>query len=319
MFLTRSGYLTEPSPPVVFNSAGNTQWQLSNLPLGPPNVVARVFGFTGAGGENFFTITSSIQFPNPFSPTYTPIVIEATAVNDNTSEACVIDVSDNALFGAQGIDIDGNDLFNQVVLGPCLGMFYYASRLITWGMSNKLENFLSMGFEGGIPSSGEAPILGWTVPGTGGGLVAGENGFGEAWQITGDGSTNRLGEITQPAFQGVPNGVPIIEPSTLYNFTTCYAVASAGATGMLYCDLFSPTKGLIARAIINIATITKAGFYEATFSLPTNAVVPADAILDIYEIGLALGATVTIDELELIPTYDPYLPGVVPGQLRRQL
>jgi hypothetical protein len=400
MFLTRSGYLTQPSPPISFVTAGNTQWVINNIPIGPPNVVARVFAFTGAGGDNFFTITSSLKFPNPSGLLNAPIVIEATTVNDNTSTSAVIDVSDNALFGAQGIDIDGNDLFNQVVLGPCLFFFYYASRLIAAGMSNKLENFLNMGFEGGYPSGDLAAPLGWTVENPGGALVnevfgstnltslqfaivagpapgtaflnisppsgtisvgslvsidtganqetvtvlqvyiqplngvgpgtvvidftavftknhaanapialvsyGASSAVGQAWQITGDGSPNRKGEITQPCYQNA-YGVAIVEPSTQYN-ARFFAVASAGATGTLYFDLYSPTAGLLARATENIASIAAGGpgFYEDMCSAVLPAAIPADAVLDIYAIGLQSGATVTIDEIEIIPTYDPY-------------
>ncbi len=308
MFLTRSGYLTQPSPPLSFVSAGNTQWQLTGIPIGPPNVVARVFAVTGSGGDNFFTITSSIQFPNPISPDGTKIVIEATVLADNTSTSAIIDTSDNALFGAQAIDIDGNDLFNQVVLGPCLGMFYYASRLVTWGMSNKLENFLGMGFEGGYRSGVLTTPLGWTLGAgiTGGILTGGENGFGQAWQITGDGSGNRKGEITQTAFQNT-FGIAIVEPSTQYN-ARFYATASVNASGTLFYGLYSPSLGLMARASIPISQIVAdgPGFYEELFSNPLPITIPADAILDIYAIWIPIGETVTIDENEIVPTYDPF-------------
>jgi hypothetical protein len=220
----------------------------------------------------------------------------------------VIDTSDNTLFGAQGIDIDGNDLFNQVVLGPCLGMFYYASRLVTWGMSNKLENFLNMGFEGGYRSGVLTTPLGWTLPGgsAGGLLVAGENNFGQAWQITGDGSGNRRGEITQTAFEN-SFGVAIVEPSTQYN-VRFYATASAAAAGTLYYDLYSPSLGLLARASIPIAQIVAdgPGFYEELFNDVLPIAIPADAILDVYAIGIPIGETVTLDENEIVPTYDPF-------------
>src|ERR1017187_1361463 len=65
LFLTLNGALAQPSPPLPFVSIGNTQWQISNIPIGPANVVARVLGFTGAGGDNFFIIPASITLPNP--------------------------------------------------------------------------------------------------------------------------------------------------------------------------------------------------------------------------------------------------------------
>ena len=304
MFLTRSGYLTQPSPPLSFVSVGNSQWNVTNLPLGPPNVIARVLGFTGAGGDNFFAITSPLTFPNPTSAIGTPIVIAATIVPDNTSTSVLIDVSDNALFGAQGIDIPGNNLFEQVVLGPCLGFFYYASRLIAWGMSNRLENFLNMGFEGGTLSGSPNSPLAWTGFGAGGSLVAGVAGFGVSWNIAGNSSGSRRGELTQTAFENAL-GVAIVRPSTLYDFR-CYIQTTPGAVGILHIDLNSPGTGLLASATIDLSTVHTGGFYEATFSAAMPAAIPADTVLDIYAIGSATGSSVTIDELEVIPTYDPY-------------
>ena len=49
-FITRNSYYTAPSPPVTFTAPTNvTGLAVTNIPIGPPNVVARVIAFTEAG------------------------------------------------------------------------------------------------------------------------------------------------------------------------------------------------------------------------------------------------------------------------------
>src|SRR5208282_2097078 len=51
-FITRNGYWTPFPAPVLFTTAENTNYILvSNIPIGPPNVIARAIVFTEAGGE----------------------------------------------------------------------------------------------------------------------------------------------------------------------------------------------------------------------------------------------------------------------------
>lgn len=385
MFLTRQGALTQPSPPLQFVSTGNTQWQITNLPIGPPNVVARVLGFTGAGGDNFFTIPASVNLPNPNSPTGTPVVISATVVPDNTSTTAILDVPDNTLFGAVAIDQIGNDLFDQRVLGPVLGFFAYASRLMCWGDYAKIENFLNMGFCGGYLSGVLTTPLGWTVATAGGILVeqntttttaaivaAGSqnvkvvatNGFvigntaiigsgadreivtvtaindggplspgivatftkthangspfvprfalgpwqaGMAWQITGDGTANPKGQITQPAYRDA-FGTAILLPNTLY-WARLWATNQGGVVaGSVYLDLYSASGGgVLAQAIIPVTDFSYLGnFAQAAFSAATPAVIPADTVLRIYEQGVPNGSVISICEAELVYAQNPY-------------
>jgi len=37
-------------------------------------------------------------------------------------------------------------------------------------------------------------------------------------------------------------------------------------------------------------------------------VIPADTVLQVYAKSMGAGQTVTLDELEVIPTWDPYFP-----------
>lgn len=305
MFLTRQGALTRPSPPLQFVSAGGMQWQVTGLPTGPPNVVARVLGFTGAGGDNFFVIPSSITLPNPTNPLGTPIVIQATVIPDNTSTTAILDVPDNTLFAGVAIDQIGNDLFDQRVLGPVLGFFAYASRLMCWGDYAKIENFLNMGFCGG--PVGATP-LGWTVVTPGGLVVAGGSWpSGQSWQITGDGTGNPKGQITQPAFQDA-FGTAILLPNTQYILRLWAKVPALLGAGIVIVDLYSPgTATVLASASILCNTITQlGGFLQANFSVPTPAAIPADTVIRVGEVGIVNAATVLLGELELVYAQNPY-------------
>ena len=64
-FITRNGYFTAPAVPVTFTTPENTVGiSVSNLPIGPPNVIARGIAITEAGqdgvpGANFFYIPNA--------------------------------------------------------------------------------------------------------------------------------------------------------------------------------------------------------------------------------------------------------------------
>jgi len=292
--------LTAPSPPITFQSNGGAKFKLTGLAIGPSNVVARFFGFTGSGGSNFFTIPTAITLPNQ-SPGGSPIVIQPTVVLDNTSTSAIVNFSDNALFGATGIDIPGNNLFNQVVLGPCLGFFAYAERLFAWGEWNKVQNLLNMGFDGGYIST-NVPT-GWTVATTGGALTSSGVDYGFGWQITGDGTSSAKGQITQPAYQDYL-GIPIIRSGTQYSFLVW--LAASGTTGSFTIDLHSASSGVLATGSVALSGVTSVGkFYQVQWSAATPAVMPSDAVLRLYATSQANGQTVTVDENSVLPTLAP--------------
>jgi hypothetical protein len=401
IFLTRNGALTQPSPPISFSSVGNSRWQFNDLPIGPSNVVARVLGFTGAGGDNFFIIPASVTLPNPTNPLGTPIVVQSTIVEDNSSTSAIFDVPDNTLLAGIAIDQIGNDLFDQRVLGPVLGFFSYASRLMCWGDYAKVENLLNMGFCGGYLAGALTTPLGWTIVGgsTGGVLV---NGFvnidttttsavvatgagsvsalsyqgmtvgtevtidsganqetvaitgftligvhqiivafnavftklhaagvpvtGEAlgggvgpwaagmcWQITGDGSNNRKGQISQPCYQDA-YGDAILLPGTQYGLRMWINNVGGAATGQVSVELSSASTGFLAYAQILCSELPAGGqFVTVEFltdiggnPVPTPSVIPADMTLILYDYQTANGQIVLHSELELIYEQNPY-------------
>ena len=207
MFQTRQGYITAPSSPVTFTSAGNRRYSISNIPIGPPNVTSRILAFTGSGGDNFFYI--------PVTPLGTDItgkrvpIGTSTVILVNTTTSITLDIADNTLFAGLGIDIPGNNLFAQVVLGPCLGFASYASRLMAWGERQKVQNFVNMGFAGGYVTANQP--LGWAIVAPAD-LV--NSDVGMAWRIPGN-PTGAAGTIRQSAYQDW-TGAAILSPNAAY-------------------------------------------------------------------------------------------------------
>jgi hypothetical protein len=164
IFLTDQGALTRPSPPTTFYANGGQQAALSGIAIGHSNVVARLIGATGSGGDNFFVI--------PDVPQVGPQIVGTwTVIPDNTSTTAVLDFSDNVLFDSIAIDQTGNDLFDQRTLIAPVGFYAYASRLFCWYDYNAIVNLLNMTLAAGAV---------WTeVTGTVGSGAS--SGSGTAW------------------------------------------------------------------------------------------------------------------------------------------
>lgn len=291
IFQTRTGYLTIPSKVITFTVPLNTNAiAVSNIPIGPPNVIARILAFTGANGGKYFYLPIPPQTNNVISGT-------STVVNDNTTTSAVFQFSDASLLSGTAIDIPGNNLFQQVVLGPILGVFAYAGRLFTWGERNKIQQFWNMGFEGGFYASTPNAPLGWTLGDSSGTLVS-RGDYGQAWQIIGSGSGTD-GMLSQPAFQD-QNDIAILTPQTKYTFR----VWSQGS-GTVVAEFYSPTSGVLASA--SVPVVTAGGFAEAVFTVKTPVIIPSDTTLRVKVTGLAAGQTALLDEMELIYTDNPYI------------
>jgi hypothetical protein len=282
-WLTRQGYLSRPSPPVSFEANGGQYIAISDMAIGPPNVVARVLELTGALGSLFFYL------PVPGQENGL-VVSTATQVNDNTTASVVLDFSDNTLYAGLGTSRPGNNLAAQIVLDGALGFLFSSTRLGTAGQRNRLQNLLNMGFGGGyLPSTPTLPT-GWTSTAAGGALGAGRfNGFN--WQINTAGGGGSLAQ----SFYEDAYGAPIGTANTLY--TIRYYLAGAGA---FKATLSSATTGFSTTAQI---VFTEAGWYEATFSAATPASIPVDLLYTISGIN----GVFTVAEGSVIYAATPYL------------
>jgi hypothetical protein len=290
MFLTRNAFITAPSPVGSWNCGGNKQVQLTNIPTGPANVTARILAFTPTGGANFFYIPIPVTGGN------------STIIPDNTTTSFIVNFSDNTLMSSIGIDVDGNNLFNQVPLGPNVGGFVYGDRTLWWGERNKVQNLVNMGFDGG---SNKGVMLGWTINSPGGVLVN-TGDFGGGWQITGDGTALLKGQIQQTAYQDQYN-INILQPNTAYTFVCFASVPVLLSTGTIVASLSSASTSFSSTATIDCKTLTvNGGFVEADFSSNTPISIPSDLVLSVATQNTANNAVVILDELELVPTLQPF-------------
>jgi hypothetical protein len=306
-FVTRQGYVTRPSPPVTFSAGGGKMVSLSGIPTGPANVAGRIVMFTAA-----------IAPPAATSAFY--YVPATMVINDNTTTSLIVDFSDVALIAAQAADT----LFGKVTLGQCLGAIDYAGRLFWWGEKQAQSNWVNLRFDGGW--SGNTP-LGWTIDptyGTGGGRESNAAVWGDAFKITGDGTTAIRGKITQPAYVDY-NNVPLIQANTSYSVRAKVFAANwpVNPQGTLRINLASASGGFttpgLAVAMSHIATassVTAITFQEVSAELiPASQItgqVPSDLTLQLYMDGTAsANGYVIIDEIEIYPTSAPTNPSVL--------
>lgn len=293
LFLTRQGYTTAPSPPVQFIANGDQYLTVTNIPIGPSNVVARILAFTGASGAEFFYI------PDP-AIVNSQQVSTATQINDNTTTSVTLDFSDVTLFNALGISTQGNNLAGQIVLDSALGFAFFGERLITYGQRNRIQNFLNFGFDGGYFPSAPTIPTGWLPAGSpaapGGALATGH--YGQGWQFAGSGS------IYQGAYLD-GYGAPILTPNTQYYFRAW--LKGVGATATLTIS-FPTTSPLVTITATITGTSATGSWVEAAFSAKTPSSIPPDTIISLSGTGGGL-----IDEMSVIFSQTPYLDMVFFG------
>lgn len=321
MFLTRNGLLTAPGVQTVFtlNSDANSI-TVSNLPIGPPNVIARVVAFTGAGGATqtggggfYFWIPSPVTVLDNGQT----VVYSATIVNDNVTTQQTFTFTDAVLLAAESITDQGNNNFAQIELGSCLGVIAYSSRLFAWGEQNKVNNLLNYSFDGGIGQAiGSSVVtypLGWTVDPTNGagGSVATSPLFGDAYQISNSsGSTQSpYGMITQGAYHDVIGGAPIIFSATTYSVRVTASTPTGTTSGSLVVDLYSPsTTQQWGNFTIPLSSMSEdMAIFTGTLLTTAFQTVPSDLLIRLYATNLPNGATILVDRIEPFPTDQPVL------------
>ncbi len=314
IFQTRNGALTAPSPFIQFNITGSASAiVVSSIPIGPPNVTARILAFTGANGGNFFWI------PQPVTVTTNgqQVTYPATIINDNVTTQVTLSFPDAVLLAGDAIDVAGNNLFEQEELGSCVGFLSYSDRLIAWQEQNKIQNLLNLSFDGGIGVLSSAIQgttttypLGWTVDPTNGGGVSllVSPIFGNSLYISNQTGVPQAiyGMIEQPAYQDIYQ-VPIVRTSTSYSVRVTARCPSGVVTGNLVMDIFSPKLGTIFGSftvpLASMSTVMK--IFTGTILTTQFSVVPKDLLYRIYTTNLPSGGDVELDRTEPFPTLEP--------------
>jgi hypothetical protein len=284
IFQTRQGYWTAPSPPVSWTAAGGKQAQLTNIPIGPANVTARLLAFTAAGGANFYQVPATML------------------INDNTTTSLQIDFDDTILLA--GLSMDEN--FNFIEL-PCqAGVMGYVERLFWWGERANMSNWRNLTFDGGFDLSGNGRPLGWTLDATNG-AGAGQtvnSVWGSAYQITADGTTPERGLIYQGAITDA-EGNPLLQNNTDYSVRATVMRSANLSSGTLHVVAYSPSMGLIGSGLALTALQVTGSYAEYTADLfPPQTLLPADLQLRVYADGTPgpNGESFVVDNIEIFPT-----------------
>jgi hypothetical protein len=320
-FITRNGYWTAPSAPVTFTVPDNTTAILaSQIPIGPPNVIARGIAFTESGqngvpGANFFTIPTPVDYIAE-NVTYTST---ALLINDNTSTTATFFFTDSVLLNAEAIDIQGNNLFNLIELGSPGWIVKYDSRNFYGLCQNKIQNFTNLSFDGGYNPGATLKPLGWTIADIYGRLLVSPV-FGNSYYIenTSGGTLGQAGLISETAYQDAYQQ-PILNAHTTYSVRVTARIPSGNTTGGLVADLTANgiTYGTFTLAFAGMSTTMAT--YTGTLLTNEFATVPAGLLLSVYASAIADGADVELDRIEVFPTAIPVLATTVFGSYANDL
>ena len=306
-FQTRQGAVLKSSPFVKFIANGGQYLQIDNIPIGPENIVARILEFTGADGAYFYYLPVPAQVNGQ-------IVSTATQINDNTTTSVLLDFSDNSLFGGLGTSQPGNDLRLQITLDGALGFGQYATRLITYGQRNRIQNFLNLSFDGGyLPSAPTIPT-GW-VTGANPGVLATNPALppSSAWLIAANGGAGQSGVLSQSAYQD-DYGDPILTGNTPYTLRIWLQPSAIDPNLNFYAVIWSASTGFSSTAAINGAAMNaRGGFVQADFSAVMPEMISNDMLLTIYAVSTTTNRTLLVDEGSVIYSQTPYLDGILFG------
>jgi hypothetical protein len=294
VFVTRQGFWTEPSPPVSWTAAGLHAAQVTNIPVGPSNVVQRLLAFTASGGASFYHVPATM------------------VINDNTTTSATVDFTDTILLSGVSMDY----LFSQIELPEQLGVVSYAERLFWWGERANMDNWRNLTFDGGWDASGNGRPLGWLLDPTLGAGATREPSdavWGEAYRITADAVTVVRGLISQDGITDA-SGNPLFVANTDYS-VRARVQRSAGLTaGTLRINAFSPTMGALGVGLAVTAAQATTSYQEFIADLfPPQASLPSDLVLRVYADGTPgpSGASFVVDNIEVFPTAAAQNPSLV--------
>jgi hypothetical protein len=311
-FITRNGLWTFPAPPAIFTVPENTtSLQVTNMLLGPTNVVGRYIAITEAGqngvpGGNFFVLPTPVNFYSQ-NVKYTAT---ATVINDNISASANLFFTGAVLDSAEAIDAYGYNLFNNIEIGDPGWTISYGARQWFGLCVNKVQSFNNLSFDGG-PPSGNPP--GWSTPDVYGTVVPSPK-FGNSYYIdnTSGGVLTQAGLITQTAYQDAYQDA-IIQPNTTYSVRVTVSNPSGTKGGSLVIALVSAGVILGSYTLALSSMTTNLEIYEGTLLTSSQPVIASGLLLEVYAANLAAGADILLDRFDVIPTEIPILTTTVFG------
>lgn len=315
-FITRNGYFTAPAPPVTFTCPENTtNITVTNIPVGPPNVIARGISLTepgqlGTPGANFFTLPTPVDYfvdNQKFTAT-------SFYLNDNTSTTMTLSFTDDILLNGLAIDVYGYNLFNQIEIGDPGWITSYNFRNFYGLCRNKIQNLLNMSFDGGyLPTSGQLFPLGWSTPDSYGQIIVSPR-FGNAYYInnTTNATLPTAGLISQSAFQDSFK-VPILSANTQYSVRIAARIPSGNQTGNLVVSLVTAGAAVGTFTLPFASMTSNYAIYEGTLLTSVFPTVPTDLTLTIAATDIAAGADVEVDRFDVFDTAIPVLGTTVYG------
>jgi hypothetical protein len=352
-FITESGFYSPMSPFVVFTTTEDANYiTASNIPIGPPNTIARGIAFTEAGqngvpGANFYIIPVDVIITvGQVITTYT-----STIIHDNITSTAKFSFTDEVLLKSEAVDIQGADQFNLIELGSSAWVVPYASRNFYGMQLNKVTNFDNLTFDGGylsnnpqgVPSQDVVllggpytnlqplgyplgvPGVGWTIVNQADQTLLTSPVTGMALYIKNTyaaGVTPSVGMVFQTAFQDQYQ-VAIIQPNISYSVRVAVSNPSGIANGNLVIDLvnWSATTGFTnavppyGQFVVPLSTMTSnvQVFTGELLTTPFTTSVSPLLVLRTWLQNSTFGTDLLIDRIEVFPTLTPYLLAQVYG------
>lgn len=316
-FITRNGYYTRPAPPVTFTCPeGTVSIQVSNIPIGPPNVIARGIAFTEAGpdqvpGANYFWLFEPVEYV----VTGTTYTATATRIQDNTSTTATLTFTDAVLLAGEQINADDFDLFNLGELGDAAWCTQYAGRTVWGRVRNTVHNFENLSFDGGYLANPGGNILPtyWDLDAsTASSTLINSPVFGQSYYIRNStGSTQAvLGMITQSAYHDW-NEVAILQNQTSYSVRVTARTPSSATVGSLVIDLTTYDQGTgygktYGSFVLPLASMSSTMLtYEGALLTTDTLNIPENLVLRVFGQNLADGGDIEIDRIVPFPTIAP--------------
>ena len=319
LFLTRSGYITPASPPVGFVTDVTTNTATFNdLPLGPPNVIARIIAITaansGVGGPYYWIPADVVTTSLPGLGSGATLTVSATVINDNSSTTTgSLTLSDTVLLASQNVTQLGNNVQQMREIGECVKALSTEGRVIYMGERVKVDEFYNMTFDGGsvggFPAGWQnnagsnltvalatSPIFGQTLKFS--------NASGSAINPAGTTLAN-MANIAQAAYQTFAK-TPIIQPQNVYSIRATAWVGAAQTAGDLVVELYSPSAATSWSASIALSAMgTSPAEFTVSMGNPSWTAVPSDLLLRVYPTAMANGAVIYVDRIEVYPNDQP--------------